>query len=337
MTKLFKSLALVLAVSLPAFAQQTVTKKAVNRGNDVTEMTEDRSEDFERVYDAKLRLNNYSTAVDILGLNTEQTEDFLPIFDGYYEDSRKIEDRRIAYVKEYADEMAEDDTARDEENETADFIENLMELDIDRLTLKKNTFDRLEDVVTVEKALAFFAKEDMINDRAKRKLIMDMLPEMTIYVPVSVSYGRQMDDYNNWNKVNIDGRVGVDHNFTYNGLEKLLTAAEAMTAAEGIEVMDFQNKKTMIMDKAAMLKKNWKDLSHADRAREAFVATADVLKTIAMDDRFQPRTAWVNKLSETAKMIKPSVKLTDQSDTVYDFFATAEKIVNDLVDQANGK
>lgn len=158
-----------------------------------------------------------------------------------------------------------------------------------------------------------------------------------ILVPNYVTaYDREMDDYRNWNKVNIDGNISLGHDFTYNGLEKLFTAAEAMTKSEGISVKNFASRKQLVMDKAAELKKNWKSLNHADLAREAFTTTAGVLKDIANESRLVVRQDWIDRLIRQAKAIKPGVKLTDRGSEVRAFFKTAETIVNDLVDQVNG-
>ena len=76
-------------------------------------------------------------------------------------------------------------------------------------------------------------------------------------------------------------------------------------------------------------------MKHAGYARDAFVATSDLLKDIAQDSRFIVRTEWFNKLERQAKNIEANRKLTNQAVTVRMFFDVAEKIVNDLVDQAN--
>ncbi|TXF87851.1 hypothetical protein FUA23_16970 [Neolewinella aurantiaca] len=330
MTKFFQMLLLVTALSLPAFGQQ-VTKKAVNRSSSL----ETKSEDVDRYVEAKLYVGTRSQAVKALNLTEEETMGFTPIYEDYVKERKEIDMRRKALIEEYRDEMKEDDTARDEENETADFIENFWELDIDMMRLKKNMFDRFEDVMGSQRALDFFTMEDMFTARAKRSMIREAMPSMRIYVPVNVSYEQPLNNFSDWKKINIDGEVGLSHDFTYNGLEKLLTAAESMTTAEGIEVENFDTRKKEIMMKAENLKQNWKSLKHADMAREAFTMTADVLGEVARDSRFEARTPWIEKLSNTAEMIKPDVKLTDQANTVYTFFDTAEMIVNDLVKQAN--
>lgn len=332
MKKFLMSLALAAAVSLPAVAQTTTptTQTVSDRA------AEPQEEDFQRMMRNTYNVEMRAVSARALSLTADEIDGFTPVFMDYMKSKDRLTERRLSLVEEYRNEMAEDDTEKDETNETGDFIENYMEIDIAEMELKKDYFDVLEDEIGPMKALRFFELEDQFQNRVKRSMIMDMLPTMTILIPnYTTSYDREINDYRNWNKINITGNVGVDHNFTYNGLEKLLTAAEAMSNSEGIDVNNFASRKEMVMSKAAQLKKDWKSLNHADLAREAFTATAGVLKDIATDSRFIVRGEWISKLEMQAKAIKPSVKLTDQASEVRAFFQTAETIVNDLVDQAN--
>lgn len=331
MKKLLTTLALAAAFSIPTFAQQTTTNKVADRSSNIGAS----AEELETFVDSKIYVESRAQAIRALNLNEEQIEDFTPIHLDYTRAKSAIEDRRKKLVKEYNEEMAEDDTAKDEMNETGDFIENYWELDIAYMELKKDMFDRFEDVITPTKALEFFAMEDMITTRATRKLIMETVPTYGIIVPVSVSYERELNDYRNWNSLNIDGKVGLSHDFTYNGLTKLLTVADKMVKSENINVTDFTNRKQSIMSKAEMLKSNWKSLKHADYAREAFTMTADLFNDIVMDSRFNTKKAEVSELRTIAESVKPEVKLTDQASTVYRFFNAAEDMVNGLVNQAN--
>lgn len=333
MTKYLSTLLLLVALSLPSFAQE-MTKKATDRASDVQESS---AADYDRMMQNKIFIAARARAINSLDLTEKQTTGFTPILMDYKKAQENLDARRTKLVKAYADEMAEDDTAKDEMNETGDFIENYWELDIAEMELKKDIFDRLEDVITPGKAIRFFAEEDMYNRRAKRDLMTEMLPRMTYLVPVSVAYQFELDDYRNWNRVNIDGKVALDHKFTRNGLTKLLNAAEAMTLAENVTVKNFSERKSNVLDLAEKMQKDWTSMEHADYARKAFVTTASILNDIATDVNFDEPTAWLSKLMTTAEMIDPKRKLTDQASTVYTYFSTAEAIVNQLVDQANMK
>lgn len=305
------------------------------------QMTPDRDdmsekEKYERITDAKVEMDIRAQAIRTLNLTTEETEDFTPIYMEYQRYQDELEARLDRVVTEYQEEMKEDNSPKSAENERADFIEDYWEVKIAELELKKDYFDRLEDKIGADRALRFFAMEDMYRSRAIRARIAEYIPALVVVQPVNLSYQVELDEFNNWNRINIDGTVGLDHEFTSNGLKKLVKLAGAMADAEGIEVENFTEQRAMIMKKANAITKNWKSLSHANDVRAAFTATAGILEDIASDDRFITRTAWINTLKETAQAINVDKKLTDQSDHVYKFFSTAETIVNDLISQANG-
>ncbi len=330
MKKFFAMLLLFSALSLTTYAQE-MTKKATDRGSNV-EVT---AEDYDRMMEKQVFVAARAQAINSLNLTEKETKEFTTILMAYTNAKERLMERRRSLVEAYADEMKEDDTAKDEMNETGDFIENYWEIDIAEMEMRKDYFDRLEDAITPMKALRFFANEDMYNRRAKRTLLMERMPKLTFLVPSYVTYQYEIDDFNNWNRVNIDGKVGLDHQFTSTGLQKLLNTAEAMTYAEGIDVKDFAAKKEKVAMLANKLTEDWKSLQHADYARKAFVSTAEILNAIAKDARFNEPTAWLSKLKTTAEMIDPDKKLTDQASTVYTYFSTAESIVNELAKQLN--
>ncbi len=330
MKKFITTLLLFSALSLPTFAQE-ITKKASDRGSDI-EVTD---QEYERMIENKILISTRAQAINSLELTEEQTENFTPLLMEYTKYKEALQDRRSSLLKEYAKEMKEDNSRKSEMNETGDFIENFWEADIAEMELRKDYFDRFEDVITPEKALRFFANEEMYTRRAKRALVMEQLPEMIFLVPAYVTYQQEINDFNDWNRINIDGKVGLDHEFTYNGLAKLLNAAEAMAMAEGIEVNNFEAKKADVMMLAEQLKINWTSVKHADYARKAFVHTAEILNAVAKDARFTVSNAWLSKLKTTAEMIDPAKKLTNQASTVYTYFNTAESIVNELAAQVN--
>ena len=342
MKKFLTTLALAAVVSAPSIAQQERIQPVTDRANDVPgyDMSDDDLRDkYMRMAQSQFEVDMRGIAIESLNLDEEQTADFTPIFLDYTSDKKKLMDRREALVAEYGEEMKENDTEEDEMEETADFIEDYLEFDIRELELRKDYFDLLEDRIGAMNALAFFDLESMYSNRIQRMSLLKTVPVtavITMIEPVNYSYKPQMDAYNKWNKVYIDGNVTLDHNFTYTGVEKLLNAAEAMVRAEGITVNDFADRKEMIMGKAKQMKENWKSLNHADLAREAFNETAGILTEIAKDGRFDVSQEWVDKLSSQAGMIKPGVKLTEQNEQVNSFFDTAQYIVNELVDQANG-
>lgn len=342
MKNLVAAITLALAVSAPAVAQNERITPAMDRASDVTSYDMDRtaySDKYQKMVRGQYEVDMRKLVFESLHLNEMEITKMDPLFTQYLSDKQKFTQRREMLVKEYAEEMKEDDTAKDEANETGDFVENYWETKIDEMELKKDYFDRFEDIIGSARSLELFNIEGMYANRIARMAMLKSLPNQpTIYLlePVSYSYDRQVNDYNNWRRVNINGSVSVDHNYTYNGLSKLMMATEAMVDAEGISVMNFHDKKKEIMTLAGDMKKNWKSLDHADMARMAFTKTAGIITEIAKDSRFTVDQKWLSKLNDQAKMIKPNVKLTEQGPAVDMFFETASYVLNNLVDQANG-
>ena len=337
MKRLF-SLLLLLALGATTFAQQTTVRTSPDRASDIQAVDTDDDrvrQNYDRYLKARMELDLQNTITNALGLTNDEIADFQPFYVAYAAEKEAIDARRRDLIAEYRDEMAEDDSARDEENETADFIENYWELEIDELRLKKNQFDRLEDMIGARKALDFFALDKMYTDRMNRMRLQQAAPALVVITTPSVSYNREVTDFREWNRINIDGRVGLSHDFTTNGLTKLWKAAGAIAGAEGITVPGFKAKQQEVMKINKQLQKDWTSLDHADLARRAFTLTAETLGAVCEDSRFGHGKTASMQLKQTAQSIDPAVKLTDQAETVYDFFNQAERIVNNLVDTAN--
>lgn len=329
MKRLFSTLTLLLVLAATAFAQVPVTKTSPDRASEP--MTDKITEaDIERYLDARMELDVQNTVLNALRLNKEQITDLQPIYLNYQTDLEKLDTRRKKLIMEYVEEMKEDDTAKDEENETADFVENFWEVDIDALKLKKDYFDRIEDITGTAKALDFFSLNEMYAARINR-IRMQAVPDLKMMVTPMVTYQYELDDYRNWNRINIDGKVDVSHEFTANGLTKLWNTAQSIASAEGISVPDFMMKKEKVMMLAGKMQENWTSLKHADQAREAFTMTAEALNDLTA----KAGITTSKQLMVTARMIDPAKKLTDQSQTIYSFFNQAEMMVNKVVEHAN--
>lgn len=333
MKKLLTTLALAAAVSMPSYAQIASPKviPVADRGNEISQ-----EEGYKRMLKAQYRMELRALAGSALNMSSEEIEAFTPIFTEYMRGKSSLVERRDNLVKEYQEEMAEDDRPEDEAEETGDFIENYLEVDIADMELQKDYFDRFEDIIGYEKALRFFDLERMFQDRINRSVIMRELPTLYMLEAIPVSaYNYEVEDFRNWKKINIDGVVTINHEFTANGLTKLLNLAEKMTRYEGIDLQDFDMRKQKVMEKAGQLQANWRDTNHADYAREAFTETAEIIRDLAESGRFITRTEWLGKLDRQAQDINPDRLLTEQAPAVRMYFDTAEKIVNDLVDQVN--
>ncbi len=331
MKNLIATLVLTLIYSCALFGQN-LTYSSIDPDDD--RMKDVTMEDMDRMVQAYYDVEFRKTAIIYLGLDNDQTMNFTPIYLDYINLNRGFAQKRSELVKEYREEMKEDDRVKDERNETAEFIENYWEINNQQQRAYTDLYDRLEDVVGPIKALQFFDLERGARSRLNRMVLERYAPTVAILEPNYVTYQNQLNDFNNWNSINIDGEVGLDHNFTSTGLEKLVNAAENMAMAEGITVPGFAKKKKRIMEEASAITKDWKSMSHANSAKMAFTHTAELLSEIAKDSRFSVNEMTVKRLMEHANAINVDKKLTDQSDTVYAFFNFAESLVNNLARQA---
>ena len=142
MKKFLLSLALAAAVSIPSYSQ-VVTPSILPVADRASNISEE--EGFERMLKTQYKVELRSLAGSALDMTSEEIEDFIPIFMDYMKYKNSLVERRNDLVKDYQDEMKEDDTAKDEAEETADFIENYLEVDIADMELQKDYFDKFEE------------------------------------------------------------------------------------------------------------------------------------------------------------------------------------------------
>ena len=271
-----------------------------------------------------------------LYLEDDEASAFTGLYNRYVQDYIEIQQKQDKLIEELAEEFSEDDNVKDKQGDLADFIENYWESQIAIEELKKDYFDKMEDVVGPMRALEFFRIQKMYESRQARGSMM-RVPVMVTLTPVQLSYQSSVDDYTNWKQINIDGKVGLDHNFTYNGLEKLLTTAEDIATTEGIRVKNFSSRKAQIMQLAQDMKTNWKDTSHANSAKKAFTMTSELLRDLNNAAGFGTANANLNQLMQHAQSLNTNTLYTEQSDTVYAFFNSAERVVNGMIGSLNEK
>ena len=173
MKNLFALIVLMLTVSAPVFAQET-TYTTPNRGSDVQLSDEQLMENYQRVLKAQYNVDLRAAAIEDLGLSGEEADDFTDFWLGYGEELDRLDRKRTRLIKNFREEMAEDDSAKDEENERADFIENYWEINIDAMETRKDAFDVLEDIIGAERALRFFAMEENYANQVTRMRLQKM-------------------------------------------------------------------------------------------------------------------------------------------------------------------
>jgi len=292
------------------------------------------AKDYERMIENTFEVEFRELAIETLSLDEETIEEFTPLYLSYMESKAELIEERNQLIEEHKDEMSENQSKAQVDDETADFVENYWEIDIDEMQLKKNYFDQFEDIMTYKQAMRFFELEESFRSRIARAHLMKYVPIMVELEPVYVSYEVEKRDFNDWKTINIDGEVSLDHNFTHDGLTKLVNYASAMVENEGITIMNFQKRKDEILSIADELRVDWTSGDHADKVRKAFNITARLLGEIHEDSRLDVPEKMVRHLEKAANRINPAELMTAQEEAVYAFFNRAEILINRLASEA---
>ena len=317
--KLILGLLLCMGLLTPALSQQT--------NENVT------AEDYERLIENTFQVDFRALAIKSLDLTTEETKAFTPIYMDYMNAKSELMEKRSNLIAEHRDEMSENNSAASEADEVADFIENYWETDIAEMELRKDYFDKLEDVIPNQKALKFFLLEDAVRKRLQRMELVEVMPVLLEVQLPELDATQGVSAYNQW-MINIKGNVSLDHQYTHQGLTKLVNAAQQLVQAEKLTIADWMTKKQNILQLADKLTQDPKAVSHANTTRDAFVMTADLFQSIQQQANFAGTQPLVDNLKTAARQIQPSVQLTNQSAKVRSFFETAERLVNTMAERA---
>jgi len=311
------TLALVLGFGTLAFGQN-------NNNEEVSAETYERM--IRNAYEVDLR----ALAINTLNLTEEQIIDFTPVYMDYMEEQAELMEDRREMIEKYKEELAEDDSEEDKNEERAEFIEDYWQIDIDEMQVKNNYFDKLEDLIPYEKAMRFFDIEAAFQSRIARAQLVEAMPVMIELEPIKIAYETEKEDFDNWKTINVDGEVSLDHQYTHDGLKKLVNYAGSMTMMEGIEIDNFEQRKSDIISLAKDLTQNWTSTEHADKAKKAFEHTAELIADIKKEADVQLSNNQIKHLKEAASAINPSQLMTNQKDKVYAFFDHAQKAMNSL-------
>lgn len=329
------------------------------------------AQDYERMIENLFKVQFRAFVIEKLGLSEEQTERFTPIYLEYMEAKANLAGKRMNLVEEYQEEMREDDSPEDEKEETADFIENYWEVDIDEMELRKDYFDRLEDAISYRNAMQFFLMEDQINRMMRRQDLTQVVPNVKMIplpgsqqqnnmaetkpqapsmpndrMPINRTDDGMNNQRNNANTgtqprsttgkyITIDGTIDYSHSHTRDALNKLANAAEALATARNISIDNWASTKQQILQKADHITKNWRALDHADRTKEAFMLLNDTYTDIHQKGNFTGVESYLQAMKSATSAIDVDVWFTRQPEHFKRYFENAEMLVNEMANQAN--
>ncbi len=291
------------------------------------------AEQYERMIENAFEVDLRKVAIQSLDLNEEEITAFTPVYMKYMNEKADLIDRRMKRVEAYEEEMAEDDRAADEARESARFVKDYWGIDIDELQLKNEYYDKFVDAITYDEAVRFFDIEESFRSRMARAALVNVVPTMIHLEPIMIAYKTEKESFDNWKSINIDGEVGLDHTFTHDGLTKLMDYADAMVTTEGIEVDNFEQRKSDILNIADKLTKNWTSTKHADWTKKAFTHTTAMIRDIESEAGVYMASSQLQKLEEAANAIEGSKLMTNQKEAIYTFFDHAQKVMNTLSDR----
>lgn len=381
--------------------------------------SEPTSEDYERLIENYYNVKFREMAFDAMELNEDEIVKIDPLYSEYVARKKELVQKRNKLVDEYREELSEEGDADEYDDDTADFIENYWETQIAEMELRKDYFDRFEDIVSTEKAIQFFLLEEKSQSRVEEVNLIQIVPMMMDvreyeYSPEYKEYREQYhykqnksynnkdkdssmtwdeDDvesvtdenksdwaktttkdtdkdwsnkdghdkmnhdkkaytatgdkvatsetnacttYSNWVNDNND-KVGLDHQYTHDGLMKLVSAIWMVGKSHGIDVSDWADEKQQIKNVADKLQKDPTSDEHADIAREAFVMAADMISAVQEKNGSESTEEMVAQVKTAATAIDPDTLMTPQAKHIYEFFRTADQALSALSKSAKMK
>lgn len=128
--------------------------------------------------------------INVLDLTPEEITKFDPEFKKFMKQKAKHIERRMKMFADLREELAEDDSQKNEDEDRADFIEEYWEELIEEMDTKKDFFDRLEDEIPVQKAASFFFWDDAVERRTTNNLLGDIIPIINMDIDKMRNWGR---------------------------------------------------------------------------------------------------------------------------------------------------
>lgn len=288
---------------------------------------------YERMIRNAFEVDLRSVVINTLDLTEAEITEFTPVYIRYMNEKANLINRRNKMVDAYEKEMAEDDRPADEARESKRFVEDYWGIDIDELQLRNKYYGQFADALTYDEAVRFFDIEEAFRSRMARAALVKVIPTMVHLEPIMIAYTTEKEVFDNWKSMNIDGQVGLNHQFTHDGLTKLVNYADAMVTTEGIMVDNFEHRKSDILKIADKLTENWTSTQHADMTKKAFKHTAELISDIEEKANLYMAFTQMQKLEKAANAIDTDVLMTNQKDAIYTFFDHAQKVMNTLSDR----
>ena len=113
--------------------------------------------------------------------------------------------------------------------------------------------------------------------------------------------------------------MGIDHEYTSDGLLRLQNALVALAEQETSMDADIQERVSALEEVAREIQTDPYVLQHADKMQEAFVRAAELMDAV-QEDSFLEAEADVTEVVEAAQAINPEQNALDQKDKIKTYF-----------------
>ncbi|RIV27216.1 hypothetical protein DYU11_02570 [Fibrisoma montanum] len=139
-----------------------------------------------------------------------------------------------------------------------------------------------------------------------------------------------VDTYVSWVSDMDNKEMGLDHEFTHNGLTNLADALAAVAdQVEGVNRSQFESKLNVMKTRADEITRNWKSGKHGDMIKDAFRASADVMGDLQQAS-FPDLQQDVATVTQQINDMDTSTLTLDQRKQVKDVFRAAADVVRKM-------
>ena len=125
------------------------------------------------------------------------------------------------------------------------------------------------------------------------------------------------------------GEMGLNHEYTADGLRRLADALAAFNTGEGADAVN--ERLTQLRARADALQREASSTRHAELTRDAFAAAAAAVETL-QERRFPALSSQADALVESAGQIQPGTLLLEQRQAVHGFFERAATTLRAMAD-----
>lgn len=144
-----------------------------------------------------------------------------------------------------------------------------------------------------------------------------------------VEYANDYESYT----VNMDGNMGLDHDFSHEALTKLANTTAALVTAHGLgDETNVMEQKRMVVSAADSIMKDPYATTHADNIRSAAMGITGMLETVQQRDYPEFADA-IAQVRTSAEAITPESLTLNQKEDVRDFFGKARVAVKAMREQ----